>query len=248
MDRSTVLRLLTINRQFYDRFAEDFAATRRPQQPGLQRLLPLLSLQDDDWLLDVGCGNGRLAQLLEAELPARRLHYVGLDASARLLATAQQASKDLQHVRAQFIQADVTAPGWTDRLPAGRSYQAITLLAVLHHLPGRSLRRDLLTTLRLLLTADGVLALSTWQFLNSARLRRKIIPWESIGLDPTALEPGDYLLDWQRGGWGLRYCHLIDEAELRELAHAAGYTVTTTYQADGREGNLNLFAILRPAS
>lgn len=40
---------------------------------------------------------------------------------------------------------------------------------------------------------------------------------------PGAPEPGDYLLDWKRGGQGLRYCHLVDEAEVERLAAGSGF-------------------------
>jgi hypothetical protein len=117
---------------------------------------------------------------------------------------------------------------------------------VLHHIPGWHGRRNLLAQLAGLLADDGVLALSTWQFLNEARLRRKVVPWSAAGLAPDQLEPGDYLLDWQRGGAGLRYCHLVDEAELAALAGLAGLQLQAIYYDDGRNKNLNLFAVLRP--
>lgn len=247
MDPKTAARLLRLNRDFYDRFAQEFADTRGVRQPGLQRLAPLLRLRKDgDWLLDVGCGNGRLAHVLDADLAPLRLHYLGVDASAGLLDAARSASAGLQRVRASFRQIDVLAEGWTRALPAGQTYQAIAVLAVLHHLPGWQMRCQLLADLRpLLAQSGGAIALSTWQFLNSQRLRRKIVPWETLDLDAALLEPGDYLLDWQRGGQGLRYCHLVDEAELAALAAAAGLAVRETFYADGREGNLNLFAILQ---
>ncbi|HRI57125.1 MAG TPA: class I SAM-dependent methyltransferase, partial [Anaerolineae bacterium] len=117
-------------------------------------------------------------------------------------------------------------------------------LAVLHHIPGWQRRRALLRELGALLADDGRLAISTWQFMNEARLRRKVMPWQAVGLSEEQVEAGDYLLDWQRGGQGLRYCHLVDETELAALAGQAGLHVRALFQADGREGNLNQFAVL----
>ena len=59
-----------------------------------------------------------------------------------------------------------------------------------------------------------------------------------------ALEPGDYLLNWKREGRGLRYCHLVDEAEVERLAAESGLRVRETFRAGGREGNLSLSAVL----
>ncbi len=239
MDTATIDTLLRLNRAFYGRFAAEYAHSRTANQPGWQRLLDFLPHQGR--LLDAGCGHGRLARLLDQR--ERHLAYVGVDSSPQLLAVARSDAAALA-VPTDFIEADVTAPGWTARLPSD-SFDAIVALAVLHHIPGRQLRRDLLTHLAGLLAARGVLVLSTWQFMNEARLRRKIVPWSAVGLTPEQVEAGDALLDWQRGGAGLRYCHLVDEAELSALAGQAGLTVHAMFHDDGRGKNLNLFAVLR---
>lgn len=239
MDSTTTAALLQINREFYARFAVQFSQTRSPVQSGWQRLLAILPQHGR--LLDVGCGNGRLALLLHQE--KRVLDYIGIDSSPELLAIAR--SQDLGVVTT-FVLGDVVAPGWEQRLPA-RSFDAIVALAVLHHIPSWQARARLLAQLSALLGQDAVMIVSTWQFMNEARLRRKIVPWSAAGLRPEQVESGDYLLDWQRGGQGLRYCHLVDEQELVALARQAGLQVDLLYYDDGRNRNLNLFAMLRRA-
>jgi SAM-dependent methyltransferase len=238
MDTATIETLLRLNRVFYDRFAAQFAQSRTPNQPGWQRLLP--SLPGHGRLLDVGCGHGRLARLLDQQ--GRRVAYVGVDSSAPLLAIARADTSALA-IATTFIEADVAAVGWVDALPVG-PFDAVVALAVLHHIPGCRGRRNLLMQLAGLLTQEGVLALSTWQFMNEARLRRKIVPWSAAGLTPEHVEAGDALLDWQRGGAGLRYCHLVDEGELLGLAKQVGLKVQAMFYDDGRDKNLNLFAVL----
>ena len=71
MDEKTVQRLLALNRQFYDEFADSFAESRGFEQPGLRRALDFLPATGR--LLDVGCGNGRLAHVLEERRPGGRL-------------------------------------------------------------------------------------------------------------------------------------------------------------------------------
>lgn len=233
-------KLWQLNRDFYAALAEPFAASRAAPQAGWQRLLPWLPTKGT--LLDIGCGNGRLAHFLHRRRSA--LHYIGVDGSAALLgeATRRAAAADIP---ASFVQADLAAADWPTQV-ARQSVEAIALLAVLHHVPGRRHRVGLLRALRRLLAPEGVLLLSTWQFLNEDRLRRKQMPWSAAGLAPDQVESGDYLLDWQRSGVGLRYCHLVDEAELRQLAAEAGLEPQTVYHDDGRSRMLNLFAVLRP--
>jgi 2-polyprenyl-3-methyl-5-hydroxy-6-metoxy-1,4-benzoquinol methylase len=126
----------------------------------------------------------------------------------------------------------------------GAPFDCAVVLAVLHHIPGYNLRERVLRDVAALLEPHGCLILSTWQFLDSSRMRRKIVDWAGVGIAEEALEPGDYLLDWKRGGSGLRYCHLVDKPEVERLAAESGLRVCETFRAGGREGDLSLFAVL----
>lgn len=242
MQPAVVDRLWQLNRDFYTALAEPFAASRAAPQAGWQRLAPFLP--QHGMLLDAGCGNGRLAHFLHTAQPA--LGYVGVDGSAALLSAARRSAA-AAGLAASFIQADLAAADWPAQLPQ-QGFAAVALLAVLHHVPGWAARVALLHRSAAVLAANGVILLSVWQFLNEDRLRRRLMPWNAAGLQADEVEPEDYLLDWQRGGTGLRYCHWVSEAELAGLAAAAGLAVRTLFYADGRSGRLNLFAVLQPVA
>ena len=239
MSASVVERLWQINRRFYATLAEPFAASRSAPQAGWQRLLPFLPSTGN--VLDIGCGNGRLAHFLHSARAG--LRYTGVDGSAGLLANARSAA-GAADIPAAFVLADLADAAWPAELPQS-AFEVIALLAVLHHVPGRIGRAALWRQAAALLAPGGVLLISVWQFLNEDRLRRKVMPWDAAGLQANQVEPGDYLLSWQRGGTGLRYCHWVDEPELAELAAATGLAVQSLFYADGRSGRLNLFAALR---
>ena len=118
--------------------------------------------------------------------------------------------------------------------------------AVLHHLPGIETRLEFLNRSRHLLAPHGQLYLSNWQFLNSERLRRRIQPWEAIGMTPEQVDPGDYLLDWRQGGYGLRYVHHFDQPELAALAQDSGFRLVETFYSDGKGGQLSLYQVWEP--
>lgn len=242
-----VARLLALNRDFYAAFAEHFAETRSVSDPALTAILPYLPSAAR--VLDVGCGNGRLALLLDQE----RLgcQYVGIDAVPELIDEARAEARGLRDTKTVFEVMDVTEDDWMDKLPTTapadsckRVFDCVVALAVLHHIPGFDLRARVLRNMAAALARDGYVILSTWQFLAHERMRRKIVAWDEVGIDERRLGSGDFLLDWKRGGRGVRYCHLIDEQEMGGLAGASNLTVRQTFRAGGREGDLSLFAIL----
>jgi tRNA (uracil-5-)-methyltransferase TRM9 len=245
MNQETTERLLALNRAFYAAFARPFAASRPASDPALACILPYIPRRAS--VLDVGCGNGRLAFLLDRERPGAT--YVGVDVVPELIELARAQVARLTAIPAEFHVADITAPGWArlHRSVMGRSsfaFNTAVALAVLHHVPGFALRLHVLCEIAGLLEPGGCLILSTWQFLGSPRMRRKIVAWAEVGIAEAALEPGDYLLDWKREGRGLRYCHLVDRAEVERLASGSGFRVRETFRAGGREGDLSLFAVL----
>ncbi len=248
MDEATANVLLKINRQFYRDFAPVFAASRPVGDVALACILPYIPPAAR--VLDVGCGNGRLAHLLESERPGA--YYVGVDAIEELIALARSAARELSAVTAAYQVLDVAQPGWSMALagspsaPSEPGFDVVAALAVLHHIPGFERRVGLLSEMARLLCPGGRVIVSTWQFLAAARLQRKVVPWSEVGMSEERLEPGDYLLDWRRGGRVLRYCHLVDEAELFALAKAAGLSLRETFHAGGQEGNLSLFGVLEP--
>lgn len=232
-------RLIDLNRQFYQTFAQPFSITRQRLQPGVRRLLEKIPVETS--LLDLGCGNGELFRALASR--GQQGVYVGLDFSAGLLQAAKERTEPSESTPvARFIQTDLTRPDWDSELPIKR-FEAVVAFAVLHHLPGMEMRLHVLHQLKKLLAPSDCLYLSNWQFLNSARLRARIQPWETIGMTQDQVDVGDYLLDWRQGGYGLRYVHHFNEAELTDLAWTSGFHIRETFYSDGEGGRLSIYQI-----
>lgn len=239
METKIIERLLALNHKFYTDFAETFANSRSVSDPALTAILPYLPQRAR--VLDVGCGNGRLALLLDRERLGGT--YVGVDAIPALIAVARDQAGQLDNTATTFCIADVTNSDWVGLIPQ-EPYDCAVVLAVLHHIPSFELRARILRDVHGMLKPGGYVILSTWRFLSSARIRRKIVDWSEVDIAEGRLDAGDYLLDWKRGGRGLRYCHMVDADEVQRLAEESGFRVRETFRAGGREGNLSLFAVL----
>jgi len=229
-------QLLDLNRRFYTEYGRDFSATRERLQTGVLRVIE--SLRGDESILDLGCGNGELARTL-----SRRGHhgsYLGLDFSLPLL---DEAEREAFAFPVQFMQADLTSSDWKDVITRNDMFDIVFSFAVLHHIPSLELRLQIIQQIREHLKPEGMFIHSNWQFLNSPRLKARIQLWESIGLKETDVDANDYLLDWRRGGHGLRYVHHFDESELAELANAGGLEIAETFYSDGENKRLSLYQI-----
>lgn len=235
MNSAVAMRLIELNHEFYTRFGDSFSATRQRIQPGVRRVLETLNGDED--ILDLGCGNGWFAR----ELAERGHHgsYLGVDFSLPLLRYAESLPKTFP---ATFKEMDLTQlSSFSNQLMVNGKRSLITAFAVLHHVPSRGLRLNILQTIHHLLKSDGLFVHSNWQFLNSEKLKSRIQDWSKVRLLSDDVDPNDYLLDWRSGGNGLRYVHHFDENELQELAGAAGFYITDTFYSDGEGGRLGIY-------
>jgi 2-polyprenyl-3-methyl-5-hydroxy-6-metoxy-1,4-benzoquinol methylase len=234
MESIIAQQLLDLDRRFYTEYGHDFSATRERLQTGVLRVIE--SLRGDESILDLGCGNGELARTL-----SRRGHhgsYLGLDFSLPLL---DEAEREDFAFPVQFMQADLVSDDWEHVIARNDMFDIVFSFAVLHHIPSLELRLQIIQKIDEHLKPDGMFIHSNWQFLNSPRLKARIQPWESIGLQGSDVDTNDYLLDWKRGGKGLRYVHHFDESELNDLAKASGFEIIETFYSDGENKKLSIY-------
>lgn len=237
MHARVVKRLLELDHEFYSRFAPHFSGTRRADQINVKPLMPYMF--SGMRFLDVGCGNGRLAARLSHE--PITLEYVGVDNSRELI-TFAKTQKIGYRVTAEFQVSDITMPSWGNSLPSKDLFDLVSMFAVLHHIPSHDLRRDVLKSIRKVIKPGSPLIMSNWQFNRNQRLQKKIVDWSAIGIDRNDLEEGDALLDWRNGGIGYRYCHLLTEKEIGELAVSSQFRVLEQFYS---ANHLDLISILQ---
>lgn len=237
MKDSTAHRLLDLNQKFYDQFAAPWNRSRSIPMHGFVEALPYFPAGQLT-VLDVGCGNGRFSEFMSQN--GRLKSYLGIDFSSGLLEQAAAHFGNLPEL-VQFQQVDLRTTGFL--APFG-NFDLITIHAVLHHIPQKKRRMAIIQELANHLNKGGMLMTSTWQFLNNERQRRKIVNWNTIGLNAEDVEESDYLLTWNRGGIGYRYCCMVDEAQTADLATHAGLKIIHQFREDGKERNLSLYSLM----
>ncbi len=246
MEQPIIEKLIELNRVFYQDFASSFSDTREKLQPGVVSITD--KIPSNYHILDLGCGNGEFLN----HLNRMRFHgkYTGVDFSNELLDYARQRNFHHQLIESNFLLKDLTSDDWSSDL-ATHAFDLITCFAALHHLPGTATRNLLLRQVKPLLKDSGRVFISTWQVNNSERLKKRILPWETIGLSAMDVDEGDILMDWRAAGpssqLGMRYVHIFSAAELTSLAQANGFEVVSQYYSDGHEGNLALYQEWQPA-
>lgn len=242
MDTKTQVKLLEINQAFYDRYAPSFSATRQQVQPGVHIIME--KIPTDARVLDLGCGNGSLARALTTN--GFTGHYLGLDMSEGLLESARSLTGKPPLGTYQFQAVNLASSNWSEEIHQLNNHWIVSF-AVLHHLPSENLRLQTARSIQKLAAPGARVAVSVWQWQNSSRLRKRVLPWSTVGLKDADLDAGDVLLDWRATAEpGLRYIHTFDEESLSQLAEKAEFKVSQTFYSDGNKGNLALYQVWEP--
>ncbi len=193
-------------RATYDEIADHFADTRAYPWPEVESFLDGRSGRR---ALDVGCGNGRHAELLAA----RTDHVLGVDISRRLLETADERLDS-----APLLQADAASLPLAD----GTADLAVYVAAV-HHLPDRETRVTSLAELARVLADGGTALVSAWSTTHD----RFDAPEAGEGFDTT--------VDWTLPGGRTvpRFYHIYAPAEFERDLRAGGLAVESSFVSSG---------------
>jgi len=199
----------------YDRIAAHFSRTREHPWPDVAEFV---ESREGARALDLGCGNGRHAELL-ADVAD---DVVGVDASSGLLAEAR-ARADERGYDVSLVRGDAA------RLPLrDATIDLAVYVATLHHLPTRDARRRSLDELARVLSADGTALVSVWSTTH----------------DRFDAETGfDTTVDWTLpdGTVVPRYYHIYDPEEFRTDLDASALAVRDVYESRG-----NSYAVVSP--
>lgn len=231
MKREYAEYLIEKTKQDYNLIAGQFSSTR---SFFWQDLLPFLNYTNSgDKVLDLGCGNGRLFPLLKS----KNIDYIGVDNSEELI---KEAKKKFPNGKFQI--ADIF------KLPfPEKHFDKVYCIAVLHHIPSKEMRAQVLEEIKRVLRPGGFLILTVWNLWQKKTTWKSLIKnnlLKLIGL--SKMDFNDILVPWKdKTGKVLvqRYIHLFTEKELGKLTEKAGFIVKDigiTERPESKDNNIYL--------
>lgn len=202
----------------YNRIAPDFNSTRSQSED-----FTVLKqyVKEDDLVLDAGCGNGRLTDVLRGS----GVRMIGVDGSRELIALCNEKyGADVTEGWAGFTVSDVL------ELPFdGKQFDTVFLLAVLHHIPSRAFRKQLFEDIHAMTKTGGLFVGTTWN-LRGDEFRERYELDAQLANPGEGRDVGDVEIPWKASGeFVLRYCHAFTLEELQELAHPSQWEVVDMY-------------------
>jgi cyclopropane fatty-acyl-phospholipid synthase-like methyltransferase len=187
-----------LNRDFYSKNNESFDKSRKDNfWKGFENVKK--HLKDGQRILDLGCGNARFLEFLTKN--NSNFNYLGVDNSTHFIAKNKQ-----NYPTHKFIEMDIVSN--LDQIT--NKYDLVTVFGVTHHIPGYEYRKDWFQKLEKILSSEGILVLSFWEF-NTDKADKEFKP------NHYQLEKNDYFLGWKGDFLCHRYCHLFGQEEIDEI-------------------------------
>lgn len=200
MKLSYAKKLLQKTEDDYNRIAAKFSNTRRKITDDLRGLKKYL--KPDDTVLDLGCGDGRLLEVIGDE----KVNYVGADVSENLLKIARA-----RYPKTKFIKISGV------KLPFGNeSFDTVFALAVFHHIPSFTLRAKFISEIKRVLKKDGKVVLTVWNF-KKTKIGKSLILKHGLLSFARDLDWGDVFYPFSVPEENItikRYLHSFSKTEL----------------------------------
>ena len=236
MDKQTQKNLLEIVKKNYEESAEDFSETRKRHLGPLWSELVKIGekVKDNNSVLDVGCGNGRLLEVLKNHCPggtSKNIKYLGVDASENLIKIAKKRWPNYN-----FKKCEASDLGCIPEI----NFNFVFFIAVMHHLPGKALRIAVLKQLKNKVALDGKIIISTWNLWPQKKYRKLIIKFALLKIiRKSKMDWGDIVFTGFNQK-SKRYYHAFTRFGLRRIIKKAGLKVARLYKDE-----YNYYAILK---
>lgn len=227
MDTQFADSLIASLEQDYDRIADHFSQTRHQPWPEFSVLANIL--QTGNSLLDVGCGNGRLAEFVKK---IKGIKYTGTDLSQGLLAHAKRQYPEYDFVHASML--NLPFPSDT--------FDGVSSIAALQHVPSKTYRVQALAEMYRIAKPTATLYMLNWNLYQDVLPNYFSAAKAEFG---TQWEPGDALVPWKNAQGQVqaqRYYHGFSIDELTDICEEVGWHVQ---QCELGESGRNIITVAK---
>lgn len=218
MKPTTAQKLLKINREFYEKFALSFASTRNNLWE--KEILDFCAkIKPKSSILDLGCGNARLYQILSNQ----SIKYLGIDSSKNLIAMNQERYGN-----------NLFKIGDGLKLTIKNKFNYVISIAVLQHIPSKKLQLQFLKNIYTSLKPKGKILITIWN-----RWQDKYKKYFNTDKPFDDMDFADIMIPW-RGNKNARFIHAFKPDELHQLAEESGFKNIKCFTSKyGRKTNIN---------
>lgn len=207
MKSKTAKDLLKKVQEDYDKIADEFDISRKSYRKGFALFFPYI--KNGDFVVDLGCGNGRLFDYLSKE---KDIKYLGIDNSHNILEKARK------NYPAEFIHGDLL------EIPVESAVvDTVVSIASLHHVPSKEFRTKAVQEMYRILKKKGTLIVRVW---NLFQPKYKKYIWKAFFHHIFTFgkyDLRDVFIPW--GDKTSRYYHAFTPKELRRLLEREGFKV-----------------------
>jgi tRNA (uracil-5-)-methyltransferase TRM9 len=218
--------LLEKTKENYNQISETFSRSRDWLPPDFYFLSKFV--EEEDKVLDIGCGNGRLKDVVSAD-------YTGIDFSEKMIEIAKQ-----RHPGTKFITTRPFQFPFEDK-----NFDKAFCLSVLHHIPSKDFRINFLKEILRVLKPDGELFLTVWDLSQNKKVRKLLFKYTIFKLiNKTKLDFKDIFYPFKSSKGEIlaeRYIHIFSLKELKNLLKEVGFSVEKAERQKRTKKNSNLF-------
>lgn len=236
MNFENALNLIKKTKEDYSKIAQDFSRTRTFIWPEFFDWKDLV--KDGDNVLDFGCGNGRLVEILRD----KSVNYTGVDLVEELITIAKNKYKNYNFklINEKIFQENKIILTFPDRF-----FNIIFCVATFHHIPSKNLRLALLKEFYRVLKPNSRLILSIWN-LKKLSFFKYLIKFTILKIfGKMNIDFGDVFIPYQTTDKKIkveRYLHFFTKRGLKKLVKLSGFKIEKIYYSKNKN---NLILILR---
>ena len=224
MKDETVKKILSETKHGYDMVSKKFSQTRKHFWRNLEFIGDYA--KSGDAILDYGCGNGRLLELIGG----RDLTYLGLDISQQLLdeASDRYGKEKIVFKKINPSQNSIASPD--------ASFNTIYSIAVFHHLPGEEYQKSLAKEMYRVLKPGGHVVITVWNLWQKKYVKKIHRNWLDKIKGKSNLGWNDCYISFtdNEGKKFNRFHHAFTKRELKKIFESAGFETQRCDIIDGR--------------